>query len=71
VFTGLAGASRFALHDFGLRRLATGSLDPNVWFGNIERVAWERIGPETVTYVSNIFKYYITRSRPTMRGRDA
>ena len=34
-------------------------LDPNVWFGNVERVASERIGRETVTYVSNIFKYYI------------
>jgi membrane-bound lytic murein transglycosylase MltF len=35
-------------------------LDPNVWFGNVERVASERIGRETVTYVSNIFKYYVT-----------
>ena len=34
-------------------------LDPNVWFGNVERVASERIGRETVTYVSNIYKYYI------------
>jgi membrane-bound lytic murein transglycosylase MltF len=35
-------------------------LDPNVWFGNVERVASERIGRETVTYVANIYKYYIT-----------
>ena len=35
-------------------------LDSNVWFGNVERVASERIGRETVTYVSNIYKYYIT-----------
>jgi len=35
-------------------------LDRNVWFGNVERIASERIGRETVTYVSNIFKYYIT-----------
>ena len=35
-------------------------LDPNIWFGNVERVASERIGRETVTYVSNIYKYYIT-----------
>jgi membrane-bound lytic murein transglycosylase MltF len=35
-------------------------LDPNVWFGNVERVASERIGRETVTSVSNIYKYYIT-----------
>ena len=32
---------------------------PNVWFRNVESVASERIGRETVTYVSNIFKYYI------------
>ena len=35
-------------------------LNPNVWFGNVERIASERIGRETVTYVSNIFKYYVT-----------
>ena len=34
-------------------------LDPNVWFQNVEYVAAEKIGPETVTYVSNIYKYYI------------
>jgi membrane-bound lytic murein transglycosylase MltF len=34
-------------------------LDPNVWFNNVERIASERIGRETVTYVSNIYKYYI------------
>ena len=34
-------------------------LDPNVWFGNVERVASERIGRETVTYVSNIYRYYV------------
>ena len=35
-------------------------LDPNVWFGNVERVASERIGRETVTCVSNIYKYYVS-----------
>jgi membrane-bound lytic murein transglycosylase MltF len=34
-------------------------LDPDVWFGNVEQIASERIGRETVTYVSNIYKYYI------------
>ena len=34
-------------------------LNPNIWFGNVEQVASERIGRETVTYVANIFKYYI------------
>jgi hypothetical protein len=32
---------------------------PNVWFGNVEQIASERIGRETVTYVANIYKYYI------------
>jgi membrane-bound lytic murein transglycosylase MltF len=40
------------------KEAATRGLDPNVWFGNVEQVASERIGPETVTYVSNIYKYY-------------
>ena len=35
-------------------------LNPNVWFNNVERITSERIGRETVTYVSNIYKYYIT-----------
>jgi membrane-bound lytic murein transglycosylase MltF len=34
-------------------------LDKNVWFGNVERVASEKIGRETVQYVSNIYKYYV------------
>ena len=42
-------------------RLATEKkgLNPNLWFGNVERTTSERIGRETVTYVSNIYKYYI------------
>src|SRR5262249_60937351 len=44
-----------------LQREATDrGLDPNVWFNNVERVASERIGRETVTYVSNIYKYYVS-----------
>jgi len=47
-------------------------LDPNVWFGNVERVASERIGRETVTYVSNIYKYYIAyRLMSEQRDRRA
>jgi membrane-bound lytic murein transglycosylase MltF len=34
-------------------------LDPNVWFHNVERIAAAKIGRETVTYVSNIYKYYV------------
>lgn len=34
-------------------------LDPNVWFNNVEIIAAKRIGEETVTYVANIYKYYV------------
>jgi membrane-bound lytic murein transglycosylase MltF len=34
-------------------------LDPNVWFDNVELVALEHIGRQTVEYVSNIHKYYL------------
>jgi membrane-bound lytic murein transglycosylase MltF len=33
--------------------------NPNVWIDNVEIVAAERIGAETVTYVANIYKYYV------------
>jgi membrane-bound lytic murein transglycosylase MltF len=35
-------------------------LNPNVWLNNVERVVSEKVGRETVTYVSNIYKYYIS-----------
>ena len=41
------------------REAATRGLDPDVWFDNVEILAAETIGAETVTYVSNIFKYYV------------
>jgi membrane-bound lytic murein transglycosylase MltF len=60
------GLMTFAAYNAGpgrlrqLRREAEKrGLDPNVWFGNVERVASERIGRETVQYVSNIYKYYV------------
>ena len=54
-----AGAGRIS----GLRKeAARRGLDPNVWFHNVEYVAAEKIGAETVTYVANIYKYYIAYS---------
>ena len=51
-----AGAGRIAQ----LRKeAAKRGLDSNVWFHNVEYVAAEKIGAETVTYVGNIYKYYI------------
>ncbi len=34
-------------------------LNPNIWFGHVEHAAAKLIGNETVSYVRNIFKYYI------------
>jgi membrane-bound lytic murein transglycosylase MltF len=51
-----AGAGRISkLRQEAARR----KLDPNIWFHNVELVAAEKIGAETVTYVSNIYKYFI------------
>jgi len=60
------GLFAFAAYNAGpgrvrqLRREAqVRGLNPNVWFNSVERIASERIGRETVTYVANIYKYYI------------
>jgi len=60
------GLFAFASYNAGPGRIrqlrneaAKRGLDPNVWFGNVEQIASERIGRETVTYVANIYKYYI------------
>ncbi len=43
-----------------LRRIAKKrGLNPNRWFYNVEQIASEKIGRETVEYVSNITKYYV------------
>ena len=56
----------FASYNAGQNRIvrlrkeaADMGLNPNVWFGNVELVAAKDIGQETVTYVSNIYKYYV------------
>jgi len=41
------------------KEAAAQGLDPNKWFNNVELIAAKRIGRETVTYVSNIYKYYL------------
>ncbi len=56
----------FASYNAGPNRItrlrkeaAAMGVDPNVWFGNVELVAAKDIGQETVTYVGNIYKYYV------------
>jgi membrane-bound lytic murein transglycosylase MltF len=59
------------------RETAKRGLNPNVWFGNVERIVSERIGRETVQYVSNIYKYYVAyrlvaeREQERARAKDA
>ncbi len=55
----------FASYNAGMGKIAKlraeaqkSGFDPNVWFRNVEIIAAQRIGRETVQYVSNIFKYY-------------
>ena len=44
-----------------LRRVAEErGYDPNKWFDNVEVIVAEQVGRETVQYVGNIFKYYLT-----------
>ncbi len=60
-----AGPARVAT----LRREAAASgYDPNRWFDNVEIVAARRLGQETVTYVSNVFKYYVGYQLSAGRG---
>jgi membrane-bound lytic murein transglycosylase MltF len=42
------------------KKAAQRGLDPNKWFGNVEMVAARDIGQETVQYVANIYKYYVS-----------
>jgi membrane-bound lytic murein transglycosylase MltF len=41
------------------RSAAKRGLDPNKWFNHVEVIAAEKVGRETVQYVSNIYKYYL------------
>jgi membrane-bound lytic murein transglycosylase MltF len=43
--------------------------DPNVWFQNVEYGAARIVGQETVSYVSNIYKYYIAYKLIEERNR--
>ena len=47
-----------------LRRVAAArGLDPNVWFNNVELVVAAQVGREPITYVGNIYRYYIAYKR--------
>jgi membrane-bound lytic murein transglycosylase MltF len=65
----------FAAYNAGPAKIAkirddakANGLDPNQWFRNVELSAAKHIGQETVHYVSNIYKYWITYSMIVKRG---
>ena len=67
----------FAAYNAGPNRIqelrkeaARKGYDPNLWFRNVEYVVAEKVGQETVTYVSNIFKYYIAYQLVTEQARE-
>jgi membrane-bound lytic murein transglycosylase MltF len=45
-------------------------LDQNKWFGNVELEVAKDVGQETVTYVSNIYKYYVAY-KLTIEARES
>ena len=53
------------------KQAAREGLDPNVWFGNVERIAAKVIGQETVQYVGNIYKYYVAYRLAAERETEA
>jgi membrane-bound lytic murein transglycosylase MltF len=51
-------------------KAAARGLDPNKWFNNVEVVAAESIGRETVQYVANIYKYYLAYQMVVEQQKD-
>jgi hypothetical protein len=51
-------------------KAAARGLDPNKWFNNVEVVAAESIGRETVQYVSNVHKYYLAYQMTTEHMKE-
>ena len=67
----------FAAYNCGPNRIAelrkrapSQGLDPNKWFGNVELMVAQSVGPVTVQYVSNIYKYYIAYKLVVEQGQS-
>ena len=45
-------------------------LNPDIWFNNVEQGAAHTVGRETVQYVANIYKYYLTYQLLTEREAE-
>jgi len=66
----------FASYNAGPTRIAklreqarSQGLDPNKWFENVELMVAQNIGQETVTYVGNVYKYYIAYKLAQEHGK--
>lgn len=66
----------FASYNAGPRKIARmrefaedRGLDPDIWFRNVDIVVSDKIGRETVTYVGNIYKYYIAYEMALERNK--
>lgn len=66
----------FASYNAGPNRIAKlrgqalqQGLDPDKWFNNVELVVAKSIGQETVTYVGNVYKYYVAYKLAEEQGR--
>jgi membrane-bound lytic murein transglycosylase MltF len=67
----------FAAYNAGPNRIAdlrkkapAAGLDPNKWFGNVELLVAQSVGPVTVQYVSNIYKYYVAYKLVVEQGQS-
>jgi len=67
----------FAAYNAGPNRIAelrkkapAKGLDPNKWFGNVELLVAQSVGPVTVEYVSNIYKYYVAYKLVVEQGES-
>ena len=52
------------------REAAAEGYDPDIWFNHVEIIAGRRIGRETVTYVSSIYKYFVGYHMLQAREQD-
>jgi membrane-bound lytic murein transglycosylase MltF len=67
----------FAAYNAGPNRIAelrkrapAQGLDPDKWFENVELLAAQNVGPVTVQYVSNIYKYYVAYKLVVEQGES-
>jgi len=67
----------FAAYNAGPNRIAdlrkkapAAGLDPDKWFGNVELLVGQNVGPITVQYVSNIYKYYVAYKLVIAQGQS-